>query len=325
MLLCTFDIILATYRLAYFESVEIKTAVDQLASTATISLPGLVSGIPTQLEGKIKRGDNAVISLGYDGDNNTEFAGYIRAIYPNATYKIELEDAVFLTRRKIKDKLFKKTTVPAILKYVVDELNKQLPDYQKLKFESDLTGYQYEKFLIKSASGFDVLTKLKQETSLGIYFRGQTLHCHLLYSERRSQVVYDVERNMQEGGDLQYMVKEDQKVQIRVIGKTKDNASVEAFAGEPGGDVKTFNRPDISDKATLELLAKEQLKRLSYDGYKGRIKTWLAPLVEVGSTAQIRDADYPERQGTFYVPSVTTRGNSTEGFVRDVELGFRVL
>ncbi|MGA0556527.1 hypothetical protein ACO2Q8_07750 [Larkinella sp. VNQ87] len=318
-----YEIEIGNVALKGVESVTVESSTESLLDRCTITVPGMVRNKPYQIEGKIKRGDAVTVKLGYDGKLNTEFVGYLRAIYPNSPMKLEVEDAIYLTRRDIKDKAFQKTTAVDVLKYVVSELNRQLPGNQQFKVVTDVDGLQFDKFTIVRSNGFEVLEKLRSETGLAIYARGNELHCHLKYTEKTGQVTYDFSKNIEESTDLQYVRKEDTKVLVKVVGRTKKGANVEVEVGEKGGDVRTFQRPTISDKATLETIAKEELKKLSFDGYKGSLRGWLLPICSTGYTAKILDPDYKEREGSYYVNSVKTEFSSSGGR-RTVTLGIKL-
>jgi hypothetical protein len=318
-----YEIEIGNVSLKGIESVTIESSVDSLVDRCTITVPGMIRNKAYQIEDKIKRGDKVAVKLGYDGNLQTEFVGYLRAVYPNNPMKLEFEDSIFLTRRDIKDKTFVKTNAVAILQYVVDELNKNLLVSQKFKLVTDMKGLQFDKFTILRANGFQVLDKLKQETGLAIYAKGNELHCHLKYTEKTGSVAYDFTRNVEESSDLQYVKKEDTKALVKVIGRTKKGANIEVEVGEKGGDVRTFQRPTISDKASLEIIAKEELKKLSFDGYRGSIKGWLLPICATGYTAKVVDPDYPERQGSYYVNAVKTEFSASGGR-RTITLGVKV-
>lgn len=324
MFLCAHEITLGGYRLATFESVRIEKTSEALSDVATITLPATVYNRPIQVEDKIRRGDRVTIRLGYDGDLRTEFTGFVRSISPNTPMKLECEDEIFLFRKPVKDKLFKNADVAEVLQYLIDQVNPTLPVDQRFKLVFDARGVRYEKLLVKGVEAYDVLEQLRRETGLALFCRGTELHGHLLYSEKRGLAEYDFARNIQQGSQLEYVRAEGVKVKVKVIGKTKGNANVEAEAGVDGGEVRTIRRPNISDPTALQTIANETLKRYRYDGYKGHIKTWLVPYVEHGYSAQLRDEEYPERAGRYYVEAVETTASASAGIERKVSLAFRL-
>ncbi len=321
MLKMDFEVTIGSLKLKGLESVTVESSADLLSDICSITLPGAQYNKAYDIEGKIKRGDTVSVKLGYNGQLHQEFSGYLKSIHPNTPMKLECEDSAYLFRKSIADKQFKKTTAVDVLKYVVDQVNKQ--NSKQIKLVTDLSGMQFDSFTIVRSNGYQVLEKLKQETGLGIYCRGNELHCHLLYTEKRGAVTYDFAKNIEDTDDLEYVRAADKVVQVKVIGRTKKGANVEATAGEAGGDVRTYQRPTISDKATLGKIADQELKKLSFDGYKGAVKGWLIPVCEIGYSAKLIDTEYPERQGSYYVNAVKTEFSKSGG-VRTVTLGVKV-
>ena len=107
------------------------------------------------------------------------------------------------------------------------------------------------------------------------------------------------------------------------MGKDAKGKKIEATAGEKGGDTRTLTRPTVSDVATLKKIAEQTLKAQQYEGYRGSIRGWLQPYCEVGMGAKLRDKDYPEREGKYYVTAVKTEF-SAQGGVRNVTLGIKL-
>lgn len=316
------EVRIGTYQVRGFEAITIERTVDQLADVATITLPSTVYNAALQVEDKIKRGDKVSIRLGYDDDRQTEFTGYLKSIHPNAPMRLECEDAIYLLRKPVKDKSLKKTNVKAILAYVVEQINGQLSE-ESVRLVSELDGLHFDSFTIIRSTGYEVLDKLKQETGCAIYMRGTDLHAHLAYTEKTGEVTYDFARNIEVGSDLEYVRVADRPMQITVVGRTKKGAHVEVKVGEKGGDSRTFQRPNVSDRVSLEIIGKEELKKLSFDGYKGTIRAWLAPMVTTGYSAKILDAEYPAREGTYYVSGVKTEFSASGGR-RTVALGIKL-
>lgn len=317
-----YDIRIGDVKLKGIKLVAIESSADLLSDQCTLVLPGMAYNKAFDIEKAIKRGDSVMVKLGYDGQLHTEFKGYLKSIHPNSPMKLECEDSIYLFRKPVKDKQFAKTTAVDIIKYVVEQINGQLPE-QKMTLVTDLKGLQFDKFTIIRSNGYEVLEKLKSETGIAIYCRDSEIHCHLLYSKKTGDVTYDFTRNIIKSDDLEYVTAADKKVQIKMIGRSKKGAKVEVEVGDKGGDIRTFQRPTISDKTTLESVAKQELKKLSYDGYKGTIKGWLIPVCEIGYSAKVVDKDYPEREGRYYVNAVKTEFSAAGGR-RTVTLGVKV-
>ena len=80
---------------------------------------------------------------------------------------------------------------------------------------------------------------------------------------------------------------------------------------------------DVKDQAELAALAQAELKRHSYDGYSGKIQTFLVPFAAPGMLAELEDEVYAYRNGRYYIESVETTFG-TPGARRSIEIGIKV-
>ena len=160
------------YNLGMLLECEIEKNVENLADVAVITLPETVLNQALKVKDKIGRGSEVTIKTGYNGDLKTEFIGFVRDITTDGSLKIQCEDALFLFRRGIKDKMFKTTSLKQIAEYVCSEIG----EGYKVVVEGDLA---YEKFVIHEATGYDVLMKLQEETKYNIYFNTEKKELHI--------------------------------------------------------------------------------------------------------------------------------------------------
>ena len=84
-------------------------------------------------------------------------------------------------------------------------------------------------------------------------------------------------------------------------------------------EVKSATYDEASMKARGEL----EVKRRTYDGYEGSITGWLIPQCRPADSVTLRDRDYPYKDGTYFVTSVTTEF-SRSGGSRKIDIGFRL-
>lgn len=307
-----FDIQIGNYKLGLLTSVQIHKSVDLLADTAVIKAPSTVYNQALDIEGKVKVGDAVTIKLGYNDNLVTEFTGYLQRIdTDDESLTFNCEDALYLMRKPVHDKQFKRTTVKEIAQYLLREVG-----MDKLNCTYDIT---YEKFVIKSANAYDVLKKLQSDTKANIYMRGNELNIHPAYIEKGGDVTYDFARNI-EKSDLKYRKKEDRKYEVIVEGISLDGKKKTVTVGTTGGEKRTVKVYNVMNEAALKQRGEEELKYLQYDGYEGSVTTWLIPYVEPTYSAKIVDADYEYKTGTYYVVSVTTTFDESGG-ARKVELG----
>ena len=311
-----YDIRLGDFRLGMLDKVEIHRSVELLADTATIVLPGAEYNKALEVESLIKRGDPVSITIGYEETGlREEFRGWIQRISTDdGSITIECEDDLYKFRKSIPNEELKQVTLETLLKKVISGIGES--------FQLDCTySWTYEKFVINTATGYDVLKKVQEESGADIYLADDTLHVHAPAEAVGDDVYYDFAQNVEEC-DLTYRTAEDRKVQVVVKATMPDGTVKEIETGSTGGD-KVEIRCATSDEASMRQRGQTEVKRLSFDGYDGNITTWLIPYCKPGDTAELRDEDYPEKDGRYFVQAVTTEF-SRDGGRRTVELGFRL-
>ncbi|WP_264548030.1 hypothetical protein [Flavobacterium sp. N2820] len=305
------------YSLQTVSSIDIECSVDNLADTAVITLPEAVMNQVLNIGNEVARGSEVVIKAGYDKTLQAEFVGYVLDVASNdSSLKIMCEDALFIFRKAVKDVELKNTNVSKIADYLV----KQIDPSFKLVCDYDIS---YEKFVIHQATAFDVLKKLAEETKANIYFNTEKkeLHIHAPYLEKGGEVIYSMQRNV-EKSSLEFKKALDRKVEVTVE-STNVAGKIESYtAGTTGGDKVTLKVGSVS-KVDLKKIADAELIRRSADMYEGAIDTWLIPFVQPTYTAKIKDEDYPEKDGKYYVVGVNT-SVSESGGKRTVKLGIKV-
>lgn len=313
-----FDITIGSYRLTMLDSATVKSSVESLADTAVITLPAAVYNKALEVEGKINEGDAVCIRFGYDAattDLPVEFRGYVESISTDdGAIKINCEDELYNYRKDLADKVLANVTIKQLMEHINQELG-------GFTLECDYD-FKYDKFTIYNATGFDVLKKVQEETRANIYLKEKTLHIHPQYSEIDKTVIYDFAVNI-EKSELKYKDASKRKFICTIEGTDAAGKTVKVTKGTPGGDKFTLKIPGVSDKATLEKRAEEELKIKAYSGYEGSITTWLIPQVEPSYLAEIRDADYEFKTGKYYVVSVETTF-SEKGGSRKVTLGKKI-
>lgn len=322
----SYDITIGTYKVNNVLAVKITKNCDQLSDTCVVELPAQAYNAALEVESKLKRGNFAQVSVGYNGNNNLEFEGYVFKIETDDKIIIHLEDAMFLLRKPIKNREYKAVKLSALMDDVVAQINAVLPvgsDKITVSIDDAVKAIGYEKFTIDNqATAWEVMRKVQENWKVNIFLRGAELFVQAKYTDNLGVVVYDFSENVEKNA-LKYRKSEDKQVQVEVIGVTRQNKKVSVIVGKEGGDKITLHRYNITDEAALKLIGEEELKKHSYTGYEGTITTWLVPYATYGNRAKIIDELYPEREGTYYVEAVTTTFSSSGG-VRELSLGVKV-
>lgn len=300
--------------------VQIKRSIYNLAATAVIKVP--VTAVlkragepPTYIETAeaVKVGDPVEIRLGYDGQMNTEFVGYVKRLNYKIPLEIECEDEYYLTRSINCVFSKKETTLKQCLSTILPGI--------KLGVCADLT---LKNFIINNKPGSWVLGILKKEYGLTVFFDlNGNLYAGKAHDVQGETVKYLLRYNVIKDDDLKFQLASDVKMKVKAICYYKDGTKIEGELGEDGGENKTLYYYDVKDAKELKALAQEELKRYSFDGYRGKIETFLFPYALPGMVAQLEDEVYQERSGNYYIESVDVSFGMS-GARRNVEIGIKV-
>lgn len=292
------DISIGEYAFNGVVNVEVRSSWDELTDTCTLTFPrkavwrgkALASGDDPLL----KRNDPVTVRLGYDETIGEVFSGYISKLMADIPVKIECQDAAYLLKRGTVTKSWKDVKLEALLKAI---LPSQVP--------FTALDVSLGQFRISKATPAEVLAFLKDKYMLKSWFRGGRLYCGFAYvAELQQTHVIRFERNVV-SHDLEYLRKDDVKLKLKAISMKPDNSKIEYETGDADGEQRTLHYYNVS-AATLKKLADDEIDRLKYEGYRGSLTTFLIPQVQHGDVVDLRSAEYPERDGRYYVRSVTT-------------------
>lgn len=310
------EITVGDYRVGMLDSVEIHKSVELLADTAVVTLPGAQYNVALEVEGKLHRGDPVSIKVGYEETGLVEeFRGWLQCVATDGgAITLRCEDDLFLFRKDLANEVLQGIALADLLAKVVDGTG--------VDCSVDCTyAWTYGKFVINNATGYDVLKKVQEECGADIYLQNGVMHIHPPGETVGTERYYDFALNV-EDADLTYRSALDKRVCVVVKALMPDGTVKEIETGTTGGD-KIEVKCATSDEASMQARGELEVKRRSFDGYDGSITTWLVPECLPGDSATLHDADYPEKDGTYFVRSVTT-SYSSGGGKRKVELGFRL-
>lgn len=311
----SWHITIGKYELKMLDSFKVTRSVEKLQDTAEIVLPGSVFNKAIEVESKIKRGDQVMILAGYDGTLVTEFNGWLEAISTDdGSLTLRCEDDIFKFRVPVRDKQFRSADVKEILTYVCDQVG-------GFTVNCDYS-FRYDSFVIRSATGYDILKKVQEECRANVYVLKGVLHLHPQYKTIFGTASYSFQRNI-ESSELEYKDARDRVVEVVVEGKDRAGKVIRQTAGSTGGDQVTIKIDGVSDTGTLKALADEQLKIKSYTGYSGSFTGWLLPFCSAGYKVTISDKDYEHKDGDYYVTEVETSLSSAGGS-RKITVGMKL-
>lgn len=290
--------------------VQIVKSIYNIAQTCVIKLPlsavlkntaGVASDV--SVADTIKKGDAVSVVLWYDGyDKKEEFTGFVKSINRKQPLEIECENAIYLLRGKTFKKSFNTVSLLQLLQFITAGTDITLhPDIMSGAYSLDIKNFQ-----IPDKDGVWVLQELKDKYMQTVYFTGsKELYVGLAYTNQTGTVKYNINKNVINANDLKWQDKDDVKIKIRCIHIAKDGSKTEAEFGDNDGEVRTIHLYDVSDKSQLERLARAEMEKHKYSGYRGELNTFLIPYCEPMMVAEIDNPQYPERSGRYYISSVT--------------------
>jgi len=303
--------------------VEIDNSIDKIGSSAKIAIP-TSARIKSDLENSVtsaqtakmfKKGDKINIKLGYDDDLKEEFDGFIYKINLTTPLEIECEGHEFLLRENVPTKTFTSTTLRDVVEYIIDGKNKNIEldgDIPKV----DMTSYPIPANLTR----LEALQQLKERYGVTLYFNKNKLYAGLDFIKYQGNVKYSLGENTPKSDELKYQYADDVKLKVKAIQINKDNTKLEAEVGDKDGQHRTLYFYNAKSKEELKKLAKTEMLKWKFDGYVGKITTFLQPYSSPGMTAEIIDKVYSERDGKYEIRSVKVEFG-TSGGRRYVEIG----
>ena len=311
-----FEVKIGEFYLGMVDSITIHKSVELLADTCEIVLPAARLNKALEIEEQIKRGDEVSVSIGYkEVGIKEEFKGYLQRISTDGgSIKLFCEDDLFQFRKDLPNEELKKISLSDLLSKVVKGIGKNY------KVNCSYT-WVYDKFVIRDATGYDVLKKVQEECGADIYLKDGVLHIHPPGEVVGKERFYDFAVNIEEA-ELSFKRAEDKKVKVVVKAIMPDGKVKEIEVGSTGGE-KVEVKCHASDTASMKARGEAEVKRRTFDGYDGSITTWLIPECNPGDTASIHDGDYTYKDGTYFVRSVTTEFSEGGGKSK-VELGYRL-
>jgi hypothetical protein len=228
---------------------------------------------------------------------------------------VECEGWAYKLRQTNIQKSWPTATLNDVLTEVVKGTGVKLGTVVNLKLKN---------FVLNNNSGYSALELLKRDYGLTIFVDNDgKLHACKANDVKGSKVKYRLRWNVLKDDDLKYYNASDLIVEVKAICYDRDGSKIEATVGDKGGEVKTLYFYDVPDVAALKTLATQELKKNTFDGYRGKITTFLQPYAEPGMIAVLSDTLYNARSGSYYIesPEVTF---STSGARRIVELGIKM-
>lgn len=300
-------------------SVEIETSMLSLSDTARIKIPRDIlykdsrnSASVVSAGQVIKAGQKVKIQLGYNYELKTEFEGFVSKISADSICEIFCECPMW----ELKQSNFKESWASLTLEVL---LKKIVPSKYKVVTQGAVG---LGKFVIRDVSAYTVLSELKIKYGFVAYFRSGTLYVGFPYfapTVRTKISLHDTVPADSING-LIFREKDDRKVLVRAISMQFNGTKKEVEIGDKSGETHTLHLPLNLSESELKAQATEKLKLFRFDGYEGEFSTFGIPFVEHSNIIELKDKRYPERDGAYFVDSVTVQ-YSDSGYRRTLTVG----
>ena len=277
---------------------------------------------------------------------NTVFEGYISNVDNRMPIEIHFEDKMWL----LKQVQAPNKTYVGTIEEMLTEMLKLVPNnpFTVSNFTSTTVG----SFTTKNETIAQVLDRLQKDFRFESFIRGNELRCSYIvyYPQDIKENIFKFQYNII-SDDLLYKRTDDIKIGIEAKsielssnGTNKDGTSkkktnkIHYFAYYDKKELKIVpidDKPSAFDgeirtlysmkmpEAQLKVYLEKEIKRITYNGWRGEFTTFGLPLVKHGDIAHIIDEVIPERTGKFMVKSVKTEFGMN-GFRQKVSLDLRV-
>lgn len=299
---------------------SIETSWKLICGKAEIILPRNIKDFDKyKIKEIFKRGDKVEIYLGYNGNLNHRFTGYIDQVSADIPVTIKLEDEMW----KLKQIEVSFAHPNIKLKEFVTKIIGSFP----IDIDSDIAlgAVRFNKMKFG-----EILNKLRDEYSLYAFIRNGKFTIYKVHSDVTENIpVFDLERNCSDNS-LNYISKDDRLVKIigttiqRVAKAIKNNEDQKKLKFEWGDkDAKetinwTFNVTTLED---LQREVKKMYNDRKRDGFDGKFTTLgLIPL-QHGQKVKLQSSLYPDRNGIYYIDGISETFSKEDGYKQEVELG----
>ncbi len=299
------------FKIRRFNDVKIESSWQSLTGTAEITIPRRVKDFDCMnVTEWFRESDPVEIYLGYNGNLVSEFTGYLAKVPVGIPLVLSLEDEMFQLKRKTVSVSFQNPTLKELLSAIA-------PGYKIVCDESAILGSV--RFSNMAASA--ILDELKK-TGIHSWFVGKELHA--MNASRIDIAPLEVQLERTAGESLKQKAIEDTLVVISLLRKVGKKIKVEY--GEKGAGKRITRELSGISITEAELLAeaKKIYNESKRPGLDGDITLFGLPRVVHGMKINLKSAIYPEKDGVYYIDSVT-KTFSEQGYRQQCKLGDKAI
>lgn len=302
-----------SWRLEKVTEVEITRDTEKLTDECRLTLPKKIKW-DGAAEIPVQRGDGVKVWLGYDGDLQLAFVGYVRDVGFKTPVVITCEDEMFkLKQMQAQKKAYKSVNLETLLKE--QGLNYPL----RVMGEQNLGQYRVTADTVASLLGH------LQENGVRSFFRYEdgnpVLYCGVLFErDSRPSQVFATGVNIIDDQSLEQQKAENMRLRIKAVSLMPNNKKIRVEVGDADGEHRTLHTYN-KQEAELKAWAQQEIKRLKWDGLTGSFKAFGYRLADKLDTIGIKIDG--EKKGVYQVKKNIIK-YGTGGFRQEITLGQRV-
>lgn len=293
--------------------VEITLDTEQLTDTCKITLPKRLKWEGEE-ETPVHRGDAVKVWLGYDGELQPVFTGYVRDVGFKTPIVLTCEDEMMkLKQLPAVKKAYKSVTIEELLK------DQGLPYSIKVMGEQSLGQYRVTADTVASLLGH------LRENGIRSFFRYENgepvLYCGVLFDkDDKATQVFATGLNIISDQSLEQQQAENIRLRVKAISLMPNNKKIKVEVGDADGEHRTLHTYNKTE-SELKSWAEQEIKRLKRDGLKGSFTTFGAKLVDKLTAIGIKIDG--EKKGVYQVAKNVIK-YGTGGFRQEITLGSRI-
>ncbi len=334
MFVLTSEITAGNFKFSGVHDVVIRRGIRSIVETAVFTVPAMASvsengkKSPERIHtaSKFKPGDAVTIALGYGGELNEEFRGFVKEIVAGTPLKVVCEGYSWLLRNNAAS-IGNAKTLKALLQAAVAGV--QNGTSISVVCDDDV---QLTNIIPKGSSGFDLVKTLQDATDnvLTCFFaKPGVLWCGSMHKAISSGSFPHISTgagfrpgfNALQESALKPATSLSATSAVKYSRKKNNGVALTYMAGKDVAGKAKYEKVlnQVADAAGFALLAEEKLQQLTAARLEGNFTAFLQPFVRPGNTAYI-EGDGSFSAGAYLVESTeVTFGIS--GARRKIELG----
>lgn len=297
----------------FVTAVEISRDIDRLTAEAKITLPKKIKWNGS-IEIPVRRGDSVRISLGYDGNLQLAFVGWVRDVGFKTPVVITCEDDMFkLKQMPAVKKAYRSVNLETLLK------DQGITHRLNIMGEQSLGAYRVNADTVASLLG-----KLSEQgvRSFFRYENGEPiLYCGVLFErDSKPAQLFKTGLNIISDQSLQQQRAENMRLRVKAVSLLPDNKKIKIEVGDSDGELRTIHTYNKTENELI-VWAQQEIRRLKRDGLTGSFTTFGYRLVDpLDAIGLIIDGS---NMGVYQVKKVLVRYGDG-GFRQIITLGARI-